>query len=75
MEVQAQLSPYTQLVVVFALCGFANLSSIAILLGGLGAIAPSRRHDIARLGLRAVIGGTLVNLLNASLAGFFFTLQ
>jgi CNT family concentrative nucleoside transporter len=45
------------------------------LLGGLGAIAPSRRHDIARLGLRAVIGGTLVNLLNASLAGFFFTLQ
>ena len=69
------LSPYTQLVVTFALCGFANLSSIAILLGGLGAIAPTRRHDIARLGLRAVIGGTLVNLLNAALAGFFFTLQ
>ncbi|NNL64454.1 MAG: NupC/NupG family nucleoside CNT transporter [Woeseiaceae bacterium] len=73
--VRESLSPYTQLVVTFALCGFANLSSIAILLGGLGAIAPSRRHDIARLGLRAVIGGTLVNLLNASLAGFFFALQ
>ena len=73
--VKETLSPYTQLVVTFALCGFSNLASIAILLGGLGAIAPTRRHDIARLGLRAVIGGTLVNLLNASLAGFFFALQ
>jgi CNT family concentrative nucleoside transporter len=73
--VKETLSPYTQLVVTFALCGFSNLASIAILLGGLGAIAPTRRHDIARLGLKAVIGGTLVNLLNASLAGFFFALQ
>ncbi len=73
--IKETLSPYTQLVVTFALCGFSNLASIAILLGGLGAIAPSRRHDIARLGLKAVIGGTLVNLLNASLAGFFFALQ
>ena len=73
--IKESLSPYTQLVVTFALCGFSNLASIAILLGGLGAIAPSRRHDIARLGLRAVIGGTLVNLLNAALAGFFFALQ
>ena len=75
IEIKETLSPYTQLVVTFALCGFSNLASVAILLGGLGAIAPTRRHDIARLGLRAVIGGTLVNLLNASLAGFFFTLQ
>lgn len=75
VEVKESLSPYTQLVVTFALCGFSNLSSIAILLGGLGAIAPTRRHDIARLGLRAVIGGTLVNLMNASLAGLFFALQ
>ena len=75
IEIKASLSPYTQLVVTFALCGFSNLASIAILLGGLGAVVPSRRHDIARLGLRAVIGGTLVNLLNASLAGFFFSLQ
>ena len=73
--IKETLSPYTQLVVTFALCGFANLASIAILLGGLGAIAPTRRHDIARLGLKAVIGGTLVNLLNAALAGFFFSLQ
>jgi CNT family concentrative nucleoside transporter len=75
IEIKETLSPYTQLVVTFALCGFSNLASIAILLGGLGAIAPTRRHDIARLGLKAVIGGTLVNLLNASLAGFFFALQ
>ena len=75
IEIRDGLTPYTQLVVTFALCGFANLSSIAILLGGLGAVVPSRRHDIARLGLKAVIGGTLVNLLNAALAGFFFALQ
>ena len=75
LEVKESLSEYTQLVVTFALCGFANLSSIAILLGGLGAVVPGRRHDIARLGLRAVIGGTLVNLMNASLAGLFFALQ
>ncbi|MCP5092107.1 MAG: NupC/NupG family nucleoside CNT transporter [Gammaproteobacteria bacterium] len=75
VEIKDTLSPYTQLVVTFALCGFSNLASIAILLGGLGAIAPSRRHDIARFGLRAVIAGTLVNLMNASLAGFFFSLQ
>jgi CNT family concentrative nucleoside transporter len=73
--IRETLSPYSQLVVTFALCGFSNLASIAILLGGLGAIVPSRRHDIARLGLKAVIGGTLVNLLNAALAGFFFSLQ
>lgn len=75
IEVRGTLSPYTQLVVTFALCGFSNFSSIAILLGGLGAVVPERRHDIARLGLRAVIGGTLVNLMNAALAGLFFTLQ
>jgi CNT family concentrative nucleoside transporter len=73
--IKETFSPHTQLVVTFALCGFANLSSIAILLGGLGAVVPERRHDIARLGLRAVIGGTLANLMNASLAGLFFALQ
>jgi len=75
MGIKETLSAHTQLVVTFALCGFANLSSIAILLGGLGAVVPERRHDIARLGLKAVIGGTLVNLMNASLAGLFFSLQ
>jgi CNT family concentrative nucleoside transporter len=75
VEIKDSLSAHTQIVVTFALCGFSNLASIAILLGGLGAVVPSRRHDIARLGLRAVIGGTLVNLMNAALAGLFFSLQ
>ena len=75
VEIKDTMSAHSQLVVTFALCGFANLSSIAILLGGLGSIAPSRRQDVARLGLRAVIGGTLSNLMSASLAGFFFSLQ
>lgn len=75
VEVKEALAPETQVIVTFALCGFANLSSIAILLGGLGSIVPSRRRDIARLGLRAVIGGTLANLMSAALAGLFFSLQ
>ena len=75
VSIMDTLSPHTQLVITFALCGFANLSSIAILLGGLGAVVPERRQDIARLGLKAVIGGTLVNLMNAALAGLFFTLE
>jgi CNT family concentrative nucleoside transporter len=75
VQIKDTLTPYTQLVVTFALCGFSNLASIAILLGGLGAVVPSRRHDIARLGLRAVIAGTLVNLMNAALAGFFYSMQ
>jgi len=70
-----QLSPQTRVVVTFALCGFANLSSIAMLLGGLGSLAPTRRSDIARLGFKAVLAGTLVNLMNAALAGLFFALQ
>jgi len=72
--IKESLSPQTQVIITFALCGFANLASIAILLGGLGSIVPSRRTDIARLGLRAVIGGTLANLMSAALAGFFFSL-
>jgi CNT family concentrative nucleoside transporter len=56
------------------LCGFANLSSIAILLGGLGGMAPSRRKDIARLGLRAVLAGSMANLMSAAIAGFFLSL-
>ena len=73
-EVSATLSPISQAIVIFALCGFANLSSIAILLGGLGAIAPTRRDDISRLGVRALIAATLANLMSASLAGFFLSL-
>ena len=73
-DVSDSLSPIAQAVVIFALCGFANLSSIAILLGGLGAIAPSRRDDISRLGVRALIAATLANLMSAALAGFFLSL-
>ncbi|CBV43042.1 NupC/NupG family nucleoside CNT transporter [Halomonas elongata] len=68
------MTTHTKAVLSFALCGFANLSSIAILLGGLGSIAPSRRHDIARFGIRAVLAGTLSNLMSATLAGFFIAL-
>lgn len=62
-------SPKVEAIITFALCGFANLSSLAILLGGLGSIAPSRRGDIAQLGLRAVAAGMLANLLSGTLAG------
>ena len=69
------LSAHSAAIVTFALCGFANLSSIAIQLGLLGSIAPSRRSEVARLGLRAVFAGTLSNLMSASIAGFFLMLH
>ena len=53
----------------YALCGFANFSSIAIQIGGIGGIAPSRRSDLARIGLRAMIAGTLAAFLTATIAG------
>lgn len=66
------LSDKTVAVVSFALCGFANISSMAILLGGLGNLAPNRRADIARLGIKAVIAGALASLLSAAIAGMLF---
>ena len=66
-----QLSAQSQAIITFALCGFANFSSIAILMGGIGAMAPSRRKEIAQLGLKAVLAATLANLMSAALAGFF----
>ncbi|MCG3721178.1 NupC/NupG family nucleoside CNT transporter [Vibrio cincinnatiensis] len=69
----AVLTEKTKAIISFALCGFANLSSIAILLGGLGSLAPSRRGDIARMGIKAVIAGTLSNLMAATIAGFFLS--
>ena len=68
------LSAHTKAIISFALCGFANLSSIAILIGGLGSMAPSRRHDVAQLGLKAVAAGTLSNLMSATIAGVFLAL-
>jgi CNT family concentrative nucleoside transporter len=56
-------------IVTYALCGFANFSSIAIQLGGIGGMAPSRRHDLSRLGLRAMIAGTLAAFMTATIAG------
>ncbi|QKS70460.1 NupC/NupG family nucleoside CNT transporter [Paenalkalicoccus suaedae] len=66
------LSEKTALIITFALCGFANVSSLGILLGGLGKLAPNRRQDIAQLGIRAVAAGMLASLLNAAIAGMFF---
>lgn len=63
------LDPKTVVMATFALCGFANLSSIAIQIGGIGPLAPSRKSDLARLGMRAVLAGTLANLMTATIAG------
>jgi len=63
------LSAKAKLIATFALCGFANFSSIAIQVGGIGALIPERRGDLARLGLRAMIAGTLANFLSACIAG------
>ncbi|MCU7553696.1 NupC/NupG family nucleoside CNT transporter [Alteromonas sp. ASW11-19] len=74
LENKEALSASSQAIITFALCGFANFSSIAILMGGVGAMAPTRRKEIARLGLKAVIAATLSNLMSAALAGFFLAL-
>ena len=64
-----QMLPQSRLIATYALCGFANFSSIAIQIGGIGGIAPSRRGDLARLGLRAVLGGSLATFMTATIAG------
>jgi len=74
INIRDSLSPGSQVIATFALCGFANLSSIAILLGGLGTMAPNRRQEIASLGLKAVAAGTLANLMSATIAGMFANL-
>jgi len=63
------MSPKGMMMATYALCGFANFSSIAIQIGGIGPLAPSRKKDIAALGLRAVLGGTIATLMTATLAG------
>jgi CNT family concentrative nucleoside transporter len=69
----AGMSPRTVAVTTFSLCGFANLSSIAILLGGLGVLVPEKREVIGRLGIRAVLAASLSNLMSAALAGLMLT--
>jgi len=68
------MSNRSQAIVTFALCGFANFSSIGIVLGGIGMMAPNRRKDIAELGLRAVLAGFMANLMSAAIAGFFLSI-
>ncbi|WP_118859003.1 NupC/NupG family nucleoside CNT transporter [Haemophilus haemolyticus] len=70
-----ELTDKTKAIITFALCGFANFGSIAVLIGGVGGMAPNRRGDIARLGIKAVIAGSLANLLSATIAGFFIGLS
>jgi concentrative nucleoside transporter, CNT family len=68
-EVQGGLSDKARLIATYALCGFANFSSIAIQIGGIGGIAPERRADLARFGLKAVLGGSLATFMTATIAG------
>jgi len=69
----AVLDAKTLAILSFALCGFANFSSIAILTGGFSAVAPERRSEVAQFGLRVVAAGTLSNLMSATLAGIFLS--
>ena len=73
-QIKDTLSEHSVLISTYALCGFANFSSIAIQLGGIGGLAPNRRSDIARLGLRAVLGGTLATMMTATIAGVLTSL-
>jgi CNT family concentrative nucleoside transporter len=68
-DLKAHLDPLSFTIATFALCGFANISSVGIQIGGIGALVPDRKHDLARLGFRAMIAGTLANFLSATLAG------
>ena len=67
------LDPKSIIIATFALCGFANFSSVAMLIGGLGELAPDRKHDLAKLGIRAMFCGTLASYLSASIAGILYT--
>jgi len=66
---KAAIDPKSFTIATFALCGFANLGSIGIQIGGISALAPNRRHDLARLGIRAMLAGTLANFMTAAIAG------
>ena len=70
---KATLAPRSFTIATFALCGFANLGSIGMQIGGIGALVPERRNELARLGVRAMLAGTMANLISASIAGMFLT--
>jgi concentrative nucleoside transporter, CNT family len=66
---RATLEPRSFTIATFALCGFANFSSIGIQIGGIGALAPNKRNELANLGIRAMLAGTMANLMSASIVG------
>jgi len=68
---KAALNPRSFTIATFALCGFANLGSVGMQIGGIGALVPERRNDLAKLGIRAMLAGTMANLISASIAGMF----
>jgi CNT family concentrative nucleoside transporter len=70
-KLKATLDPRSFTIATFALCGFANLGSIGMQIGGIGALVPERRNDLAKLGIRAMLAGTMANLISASIAGMF----
>lgn len=74
MEVKEQLSEHSQAIVTFALCGFANISTMAMLIGGLGSVVPEKRPFISKYGFRAIAAGVMANLMSASIAGVILSL-
>ncbi|MFM2590538.1 NupC/NupG family nucleoside CNT transporter [Vibrio sp. TBV020] len=74
MDVKAQLSEHSQAIVTFALCGFANISTMAMLIGGLGSVVPEKRPFISKYGFRAIAAGVMANLMSASIAGVILSL-
>ena len=68
-NIKATLDPKSFIIATYALCGFANFSSIAIQIGGIGGLAPTRKSDLARMGMRAVMAGTMANFMSACIAG------
>ncbi|ASU22571.1 NupC/NupG family nucleoside CNT transporter [Vibrio anguillarum] len=74
MDVKDSLSEHSQAIVTFALCGFANISTMAVLIGGLGSLVPERRSFISQYGFRAISAGVLANLMSAALAGVILSL-
>ncbi|NRB66176.1 MAG: NupC/NupG family nucleoside CNT transporter [Vibrio sp.] len=74
MEVKSQLSDHSQAIVTFALCGFANISTMAMLIGGLGSLVPERRSFISKYGFRAIAAGVMANLMSAAIVGVILSL-
>ncbi|MDO6640884.1 NupC/NupG family nucleoside CNT transporter [Shewanella sp. 5_MG-2023] len=74
LKVASELSPKTQIIISFALCGFANIGSLAMVIGGLAALCPERRQDLSEIGMKALIAAALANLMSGTIAGLLFSL-